>query len=284
MAAAIPVIASFMAAGEAIAVAGSLGGALLGSVSGFLTVASAALTGIGALTGRKDLLKLGGFMALGGGIANMAGLGAAEGVAAAAQEAANASWSAGGAAEVAGGAGVQATSPIAGAAAADTAATATGPMSAATEAMYQPSLSELAQKYGQPDAAQGSGYMNPADADQALAQKSLQQRALESRGAPVQATAPLDPLTAGADRVAQGAQGMTSNQLNSYLQSAWDKTGQALGNIGKVVKDNKELAMIGGNVLSSMYGPQAEALDWNKSLMARRTRNLNNPVRLGNGG
>lgn len=278
MAAAIPVIASFMAAGEAIAVAGSLGGALLGSVSGFLTVASAALTGIGALTGRKDLLKLGGFMALGGGIANMAGLGAAEGVAA--SSAWDAAGSAAGSDAAQFGKYAQPTT-----AAADTAAaTATAPMSAATEAMYQPSLSELAQKYGQPDAAQGSGYMNPADADQALAQKSLQQRALESRGAPVQATAPLDPLTAGADRVAQGAQGMTSNQLNSYLQSAWDKTGQALGNIGKVVKDNKELAMIGGNVLSSMYGPQAEALDWNKSLMARRTRNLNNPVRLGNGG
>lgn len=279
MAAAIPVIASFVAAGEAIAVAGSLGGALLGSVSGFLSVAGAALTGIGALTGKKDLLKLGGFMALGGGLANMSGLsGAAEG-------AASSAWDASGSAAGSDAAqlGKYAQQPAT--AAADTAAaTATAPMSAATEAMYQPSLSELAQKYGRPDAAQGSGYMNPADADQALAQKSLQQRALESRGAPVQATAPLDPLTAGADRVAQGAQGMTSNQLNSYLQSAWDKTGQALGNIGKVVKDNKELAMIGGNVLSSMYGPQAEALDWNKSLMARRTRNLNNPVRLGNGG
>ena len=279
MAAAIPVIASFMAAGEAIAVAGSLGSALLGSVSGFLSVAGAALTGIGALTGKKDLLKLGGFMALGGGLANMSGLsGAAEG-------AASSAWDASGSAAGSDAAqlGKYAQQPAT--AAADTAAaTATAPMSAATEAMYQPSLSELAQKYGQPDAAQESGYLSPGDADQALAQKSLQQRALESRGAPVQPMAPVDPNNPATGALDVGAKGMTMEQLNAYLKNSWDKTGQALGSLGNVVRDNKELAYIGGNMISSMYGPQAEALDWNKSLMARRTRNLNNPVRLGNGG
>ena len=71
MAVALPVIASFYAAGTAVAAAGTLAAAM-GTVSGFLSIAGAALTGIGALTGEKDLQKIGGLMSLGGGLANMA--------------------------------------------------------------------------------------------------------------------------------------------------------------------------------------------------------------------
>ena len=36
----------------------------MGTIGGFLTIAGAALTGIGALTGEKDLMKIGGLMSL----------------------------------------------------------------------------------------------------------------------------------------------------------------------------------------------------------------------------
>ena len=112
MAVALAVIPALFAAGSAVAAAGGVMAAM-STFTGFLSVAGAALTTIGAVTGKKDLLKIGGFMALGGGIGTAMGAAAEAASGAAAQEAANASWSAGGAAEVAGGAGVQAAAPIA---------------------------------------------------------------------------------------------------------------------------------------------------------------------------
>ncbi|WP_395701225.1 hypothetical protein [Aquabacterium sp.] len=67
MPAAIPLVASFAAAGSAVAAAGGIAAAM-GTVTGFLAVAGAALTTVGVLTGKKDLTKVGSLMGLGSSI------------------------------------------------------------------------------------------------------------------------------------------------------------------------------------------------------------------------
>lgn len=74
---------------------------------------------------------------------------------------------------------------------------------------------------------------------------------------------------------------MSGDQLNALLGNAWDKTKQLAAGAGQFVKDNKELVSLAGGVVQGMYGPQAEQLDLQKSILARRRANMNNQIRLG---
>jgi hypothetical protein len=288
MAAAIPVIATFAAgataAGTAAAGFAAVGALATGSLAGFLSVAGAGLSVLGMVTKKDSLKKIGGLMALGGGLTGLAqgafggAVDAATG-ATGAQEAANAAGSAGGAAEVAGGAGASALGDLgmAGTAAADAAG-------AGSQSLWSTAQSNaLAQiNSADPLAATGEAVPNSAMPD---SQASLYQRAVKSGAgvAPVQAATPLDPLGGGVDNLQQAASTMTKPELDAYRSAAKAKAQAALKAAGGFIKDNKELVSLGGRALASMYGPQAEKLDWEQSIYNRRRNNLNTPIPLANG-
>jgi hypothetical protein len=54
-----------------------------------------------------------------------------------------------------------------------------------------------------------------------------------------------------------------------------------LNKVGGVVKQNKELFQISGQMLQGMFGPEAEALDMQRKEQERRRRNANTIVPLG---
>lgn len=251
MAVAIPVIAAF----TTVAGAGWSVATAVSTVTGFLSVAGGVLAGVGALTGKKDLVKIGGFMTLASGIGNA--INAAGSAASSGAEAASSAWDAAGSAagsdaaqlgkyglETAAGAGNEAAQL------ASTAAEAGGQMQGAAAMANNPGLIDQAQlaAKAQPAAAPSTALASQVQA--------------------------VDPVTAA------GAS-MDTPTLNSILQSTWDKT-KALGSgVGQFVKDNKELVQLGGGILQSMYGPEAEQFDYIKKMRDQRLRNLNSPVQMG---
>ena len=100
---------------------------------------------------------------------------------------------------------------------------------------------------------------------------TLANRAAQSAAAPPDMPVPSTPQVPPS--VADGARGLTQNDLTAF----WEK----LKGAGKWMGQNPELLKVGGSVLESMYGPQAEQLDYQKSLMERARANLNNPIKLG---
>lgn len=291
MAVAIPVIASFAAAGSAVAAAGTLAAAM-GTIGGFLTIAGAALTGIGALTGEKDLMKIGGLMSLGGGLAGMAGAGAGSaagaGVEAGAESGIDAAtsdaWASGagkGMDTVANAGGEVATEAVSNAGA-DQA------MQLANEAggkgvTYAEALNTAdAAAPATVDAGQSSIWDRAGDASQQAKLMEANVTTLPSdigqggvsTGSSVAQQVPTDAVSAGGQK-------LSGNAVDSLLQKAKDKFGNlSLDSIGQAAQKNKDLFSMGGQVLNSMYGADAQALDMQKSIMNRRLKNLNNPVAL----
>jgi len=277
MAVAIPVIAAFASAGAAVATAGGVAAAL-GTVTGVLAIGGAALTAVGAITKNSKLTKIGGFMGLAGGIGTALGLGAqAAGSAAgsAAQEAANAAWSAGGAAEVAGGAGANAFGAEAAGQAAR-AADAGSALSAAAEA-----------------GAQSANKLALAGADTAGAalqsEPALMNTALNLKPTDVAGPSTYD-FSSPLQQRALGA-GLTGADVQKGATALWDTAGKGLSGVSQFVKNNKELVDIGGQMLGSAYGPEAERNDilkqqqeFQQSIYNRRMANLNAPVSLYRGG
>lgn len=299
MAATLPLLATFAEGAAAVAagsglgatIAGGIGavtGAMAGSLGGFLTMGGGMLAGIGALTKDADLMKFGSILTLAGGIGNLAApsiFGKAGGAAAAGGEAASS-------AAEASSAGV---GPVA-----ESASTGVGtqagigniaklePLGSTqipgmTPAPASPSLFErMGVNGGQSAAAPVPTGVAQAPGD------SLWSKALG--GQSLVQTNPMDPTMGGAtvpgyqmpaDPLAQFASTTTSGDLNSALKAASDKISSIVKGVPGFIKDNKEAISLAGNALATMYGPQAEALDWQKSLYERRRRNLNQPVRLG---
>lgn len=280
MAVAIPVIASFAAAAEAVAVAGTLTAAM-GTVSGFLTVAGAALTGIGALTGKKDLMKIGGLMSLGGGLANMASSAATGGANAATSEA----WATGA------GRGGDVLSAAGGdAAGAATAAGANGMdqamqlanQNASGGVSYADAISQGGEGFG----SSGAGGIGEANSNSLWDKANPMNQSEASKFLEANtSTLPADPLTQGAKTI----DGTTVDSIVGKMKEKFggislDSIGEGINKLGANVKANKELYSLGGNMLNSMFGPEASAADYQKSIMARRLRNMNNPVALTIGG
>lgn len=258
----------------------------MGTVSGFLSVAGAALTGIGALTGKKDLLKVGGLMSLGGGLGSMFGSAAEQTAIQTAQEGFRAS-------ELGGNAATNAAAEAA------KGLTDTLPASGLDQAMnaaqkadqgfdYAGALNEAAN----PQALDGSIY-NKASPFSATTQDPAAPSVFDM-GA-VRAGANPAGMPSGVtingqvmsidDPLQQAAAGMDSATVDALKNKAAKKIAPfSLDNIGATVKNNKELFALAGSALNSMYGPQADALQYQKSLMARRLQNMNNPVALTFGG
>jgi len=241
MAAALPVITAF----GTVAQAGSLAAAMA-TVNGFLTVAGGVLAGIGVLTNDKDLSKLGGILGLGGAAAGSLGFGAQ----AAAETADVAS------------AGLQGLDSAAGEVAGISSAGASG--LAGGEAASTGSLFE--------QAASRAGQAAPA---------GLAEATSAATQAPSLGGVTLDPLQEAAQAQTQESLQSTLKSINEKARAASTSLGDAINPIGQHIRNNKELYQLGGGILQGMYGPQAEQLDWEKSLIGRRLRNLNQQVQLG---
>lgn len=284
MAVAIPVIASFAAASSAVAAAGTLAAAM-GTVSGFLSIAGAALTGIGALTGEKDLQKIGGLMSLGGGLANMASAATTGG----ADAATSAAWSngAGRGGDVLSAAGGDAAGATAGASGVDQAMQ-LAQQNASGGVSYADALGQTADGAVETGAGNMGEINSNAIWDKAgQVNQAEQARFMEANTGDLST----DPLM-------QGAKTIDGNTVDSIVSKVKEKfagnaggggiTLESIGNgfnkIGSHVKANKELYSMGGNMLNSMFGPEASAADYQKSIMERRLRNMNNPVALTIGG
>lgn len=274
MAAAIPLIASLSSVG----VAGTIAAAT-SSLTGFLTLGGGFLAGMGALTGDKDLMKIGGIMSVFGGIGNLAGK-MIEGGATAAGGLDAGTYGA----EFGGGGDAAAmasdASSVTDAIAPTTTAAAPTTTGLGQIQQLNPLGSTQVPAMAQAPAAGGmAGGAAPSTSslwDKALGGTQAADLTANSGmtlggiGAP----AAMDPLTAAASS-------MTGGEVNSLLKVAADKAKSTLTGIPGFIKDNKELVNMAGNALATMYGPQAEAVDFQKSLYERRRRNLNNPVRLG---
>lgn len=274
MAAAIPMVITFVqgaaAAGSLAAGVGAVMGAMAGSLGGFLTMAGGMMAGIGTLAGDKDLTKFGSVLTLAGGIGNLA---------------APSLFGKTGAAASAGAEAAQSTSEAASSVAEPAAQSANSSAALGKVSELNP-LGQAAPAIGPgaPNPA-GMGEFNMPDLD---AGGSLWQRAVNPTvGNPLGEMSLGNPLGATAGDLASAAS--TSNTLAAGYNMpalATDPLQQAassltMQDVTNFLKNNKELVNLGGNALASMFGPQAEAIDFQKSLYERRRRNLNSPVRLG---
>lgn len=288
IAAVIPVLVSFASAGAAVTAAGSVAAAL-STVSGFLSIAGAALTTVGAISGNKDAKRIGGFMSLGGGI----------GTAFNAYTAGSSVAEAASAADMAGGMG----GGLGGDAALGTSAGYDGFMGAAGEAgKLGGSLMDTARAASSisPDMARqavgdfGSQVMDGAQATAATSGASPPLFEPSMHGSQPIPTQDMGqgltqglPSAGGASHtseLARGASTMNQSELMGLLKDAAGKTGKTLNGVAEFLTKNKELVKIGGDMLGGMYGPQAEQLDFNKSIYNRRMANVNKPVKLYYGG
>lgn len=276
MAVVLPIIQAF----SAVSAAGGLAAAM-STVTGFLSVAGGVLAGVGAITGEKDIARLGGLMSLG------SALGGAFGGASAA----------GGAAETAGAAAGEGLK---------VSQSAMDVTQAATNASAAPTIGTIGDFGEAAQAAAGNGLVAPGAEGAWWQQAPVGQageRSLLSRVASGDIGGLNDPGLATrigmgspiADPVAQAGRSMSSSQLQSLLGTTADKAARLAGQAGAVgteapgllaraggfIKNNKELVSLGGGILQSMYGPQAEQVDMQKSILARRQRNMNSQIRLG---
>lgn len=275
MPAAIPVIASFAAAGSAIATAGGFAAAA-GTLAGFAAISGAVLTGVGALTGKKDLMKVGSLLSLGGSAVSAFSAGTqAAGQAAGASSAFGGVDAVGQAVQAAGGPtlGAGSSAFLGGEVAANA-----GPfagMSAGGSA-----LEPLRAASAAGDMAGAVGREMAFEAGSGLLSQHM----------PAQVA--LDPLQASASSMSmQEMNAVLANRAKNASTSLMDRMGGAVGKTADFIKKNKELVEIGGKALSGAFGPEAELADlkrdewdYRRSLLDRQRRNLNSPIRLAMGG
>ena len=255
----------------------------------FATVAGTVLTGLGALTGSKDMQKIGGILSLGAGLASAFGGAAAGGTAAGAVD--SAAMGMDGAAEAAASGFASGGEGIASGAlgAFDAAAAAkdfggqinTGfEVGAAQPSMVSPGIAQAAN-----EAPVGSLMAKAQALGGADSQLASSQLGITGQQAAAGATPPSSVNMGGSmggqpGSLSTGAQSLTQSDISSYLAKAWDRAQQGLSGLGKFTRDNKELVQVGGAALNSAFGPEAEKLSYQKSLIERARRNLNNPIKL----
>lgn len=325
----IPWIAAYASGALATVAAGA---ALTAATAGaYLAVAGAALSTMGALTGKRDLMKVGGILSLGAGIANWANAANAG-----TDAAASGAWDA---ADSAAGSDAAQFSKYA-QPASETGTATQQVIDEAAKAGAQQVVEDAAQTAAANEAgsfdttAVDAAPLNtgsPIDPNAGIdypsgevfgeqGGRSLWDVGQANAQAPQGATPFGMPTTS--DLIAQSAQGMTTDQIAGLTQRATPiptavngtpagqqlrlgnmgtagnttvpqiKIGETAGDsimgrinsLGQHVKQNKELYQVGGQMLQGMFGPEAEQMDWQKSLYERRRRNLNNPVRMTYGG
>ena len=276
----IGVVAAF-AAGAAGVAAAATATTLIGTIAAYATIAGAVLTGVGALTGSKDLMKIGAVLSIGGGLTSLA-TGATEAASATASEGAVSGMDV----------------------AADQVGTASAGMGASTSAVPDavapltdmstgaapPSGEVLGNvttpmpNVGTTPIAQQAASINPA-MDTSAISTPMVDGSNAAAGSTLQTPDPSMGFGKGGfdfskaakpDMVAQSGAKMTTSDLSAFMQ----KAKEAGGAVSDFMSKNPALMKVGGDMLSSMYGAQAEKFDYEKGLMDRARANLNAPVKL----
>lgn len=273
----LPIVAAFSAAAAATTTVGI-----------FLTYTATALTVMGALSGNKDLTKFGSLLTLGAGLVGMASSAGAAAGGAEAVSGMDVAADAGVGAMDAGGAalsGAPATSGLdqAIAAAGDAGVSATeviDPMQRANEAMG--ATAEAAA----PPSSVFERASNSASSTVGEQAGSIMERGAQASPAGMHSGATINGQVVGTganDPLTQFAGSNTSSQISNLGQrGAGAASTNPLSQIGNWVKNNKELAQLGGQLVSGLangYG-QAQQLDYEQSIMERRLRNINSPIAL----
>ncbi len=273
----VPIVAAFAAGaggvaalGAAATIAGVAG--TIATVAAYATIAGAVLTGVGALTKSKDLMKIGAVLSIGGGLATWgataaAGASAASGASAAESAAANGQWDAVGgitAEEAANMAGAV-SSPVAGGTATVVPTTPNTVVAPELPAPAPPTLGTEAT----------AAPPTPIELGQ-LPDPNTTSNATATAGGTSGVQPQPSVMDSALSRVQDAAKGLNAPDLNAW----WEKAKAAGGAVGSFMKDNPALVKIGGEMLSSMYGPQAEKMDFEKSIYNRQQARLNSPIRL----
>lgn len=306
---AIPIIASFAAAGSAIAAAGGVIAAM-STFTGFLAVAGAALTGIGAITGKKDLVKIGSLMTLGSSLATAASSASSTAASeAAAEQAAQESFRAAEYSDMAAYSGDTAatagtTQPAisgleqaqAEAASAGVKESAIDPLARATDAAEEVSIWQRGAQSAGIDTAAGESSsildkLTTAQEPGSTVLGDINRQALQI-GVEPSAAVPTGVTINGqvipTDRIAQYASQTPASQIQATNNAGVLRAKTALGGSGNGplseltgwLERNPNVALVGGKMLAGMYGPDAEAIDFQKSIYERKRANLNRPVAL----
>lgn len=306
----IPIVVAFVGVGTGV----------VSGLAAYATIAGAVLSGVGALTGNKDLMRIGAVISIGGGIA-----GAVEGLAGeAAVDGAGGMANAEGAtpADLTGGVGGNAT--LEGGATPDAALTGAGnggdlsapgsaPPGTAPEgapgSLAAPGTTATPGALTQPSGAGTLGQTNLNQNSMSGAYQSTDASTAPTSASTTSTTTSADALDPNATRgtpdgtgdygssTGPGSAGTSSmttpsagpldkivngaRQFGGNDLQAWFQRAQgAAGSVGDFIKNNPALVKVGGDMLGAMYGPQAERLDMEKSMYERARRNLNSPIAL----
>lgn len=273
MAVVVPLIAAYsgaVAAGAAIA-AGTF------TVAGALTAMGGMFAAAGLLANDKDAQKLGATLGALGGIGNMLGFGSSGAgidAAATAGDYANQMDLASDAASAASEAGAaQAASQSLGSVGSDLGQTTLGAPEIVQPPRMGPQAIERAAMAQQANPSAGIAEGLTGGQPSLLDQFSTQ---------PVQPAQ--SPLKEAASTMTQQdlAQWMDSaaKKGSSLMGQAWDGAGSLLGKAGAFAKQNPELTKMALGAIQGAYGPQQQALDYQKSLIERARQNANSPIRL----
>lgn len=280
MAVVVPLVAAFATGAAGMAAIGAVGATALGIASGYAMVAGAVLSGVGALTGKKDLMKIGGILSLAGGVGSIAN--AASGAADAAMQ------------EVAGKAAAESVGDkLAKDAVTDQlvqemgAGAAQSATEAAGQAASQAASGAVARSAG--NVSQALTGQVGADSMTPLADSAGQAGAQSAAQASIQppAQSAVQSAVDGAGLRISDVSVSASGDLSGGIGRIGSKLASGAESMGAWVKSNKELLDVGGKTLNAMYGPEAELVDMKKqefdrqqSLLDRAYANLNAPVRL----
>lgn len=276
----IPLVAAF-AAGAAGVAAAATATTLIGTIAAYATIAGAVLTGVGALTGSKDLMKIGAVLSIGGGLTSLA-TGAAEAAGATASEGAVSGMDV--AADQVGtaSAGMQASTSAVPDAVAPLTDLPAGGMPQGGEALGN--VTSPMPNVGTTPIAQQAASLKPT-MDTSAISTPMVDGSNAAAGSTLQTPDPSMGFGKGGfdfskaakpDMVAQGGAKMTTSDLSAFMQ----KAKEAGGAVSEFMSKNPALMKVGGDMLSSMYGAQAEKFDYEKGLMDRARANLNAPVKL----
>jgi hypothetical protein len=270
MAFVIPAVVSFVAAGGTAA---AVGAALTGAAgfATFATVAGGFIASAGMLTKNKTLTKIGSIMGLAGGLANLASSAMDKLGEAAVNSAADDALAASAADKVAKDAvtdslvSEMASKPV-GSLGAEVAQQAGGVQPLALSA-HEAAATGLPQNLMD----QARALQMPAATSQA-AQPGVSQ-ALVDAGKQIKDSSSLTKIVEGAKQTAGGG------SLTKIVEGAK----QTAGGVGKFLKENKELALIGGQVLAGgmQSAERANEFDQKMNLMEQRRRRMNQVVQMG---
>ncbi len=273
MAVVIPMAAAYFSIGAGVAAAAAAG-TVMASIAAYAMIAGGVLTGLGALSGDKDISRIGAILSLGGGLGT------------AASKAATAANAAGGAEAAASGTveslygptGAEAAPVVDGAAPFADVAAAAGDVAPAVGGIED--LGMAADLWGEAPTSMSDG-----------ATGGLFGMEQSAEGMPGASGWANEGAAAARSPVQEAAKTLTTDDISSFLKQAANKVGEGMKEVGPWIKENKEMVNLGGKALSAAYGPEAELvrlkkdqINHERSLMDRAYQNMNSPVKLYNYG